>query len=78
MKAKGCIVHWSTLVPRKNHSVENVICTYCEQVGHEFKHYLFFYDKLKQLLKDEVMNIINLLLQMPQLNYLMHLSKELK
>jgi hypothetical protein len=26
-------------------------------VGHEFKHYPFFNDKLKQLLKDEVMNI---------------------
>jgi len=38
----------------------------------------FFYDKLKQLLKDEVMNIINLLLQMQQLDYSMHLSKELK
>jgi hypothetical protein len=61
-----------------NHSVENVICTYCQRMGHEFKHCFFFNDKLKQLLKDEVMNIINLLLQMPQLDYSMHLSKELK
>ncbi len=30
---------------------------YCQQVGHLFNHYPFVDDRLRQLLKEEVMNV---------------------
>jgi hypothetical protein len=37
-------------------------CSYCYQMGHLFNYYLFVDDRLKQLLREEVMNAYQLVL----------------
>ncbi len=50
-------VYQSTLVLKGNFGVEAKICSYCQHVGDEHKHCPFVDDKLRQLLKDEGMNV---------------------
>jgi hypothetical protein len=40
-----------------NSNNENITYSYCQHVGHLFVHCPFVDDKLRQLLKDEVMNV---------------------
>jgi hypothetical protein len=45
------------LVSARNQSIGIITYSYCQQVGHMFNHCPFVDDRLKQLLKEEVMNV---------------------
>jgi hypothetical protein len=52
----------STSVSRGNQGVGIATCSYCQQMGHRFSYCPFVDDRLRQLLREEVMNVHQLVI----------------
>jgi hypothetical protein len=50
------------LISRRNQGVGIVTCFYCQQMGHQFNYYPFVDDRLRQSLREEVMNVHQLII----------------
>jgi hypothetical protein len=48
---------YNTLYSRENMGIETITYFYCQQKIHQFNHCAFVNDRLRQLLKNEMMNV---------------------